>query len=72
MTAAQGTDHAGLQMLNWDGTCLRGGVARWQGCQRNWARTTHRRTPTNQPDQQAQGWVEKVARSVKYSDTPQW
>jgi hypothetical protein len=25
--------------LRRDGACLREGVARWQGCQRNWARS---------------------------------
>ena len=67
MTAAQGTDHASLQMLNWARA-----VARWRGCQRNWAWTTPRTTPTNQPHQQAQRWVENVARSVTDSHTPQW
>ena len=42
MTAAQGTDHAGLQMLDWDGSFLRERVARHQGCQRNWAWTRRR------------------------------
>jgi hypothetical protein len=69
---AEGTDHASLQMLNWDGTFLRERVDRHQGRQRNWARTTPPTTPTNQPHQQAQPWVEKVARSINDSDTPQW
>src|ERR1700677_4405356 len=71
MTALQSTDRAGLPLGK------RGAfeeVARWQGCQRNPARTTPRsslRTPTNRPDHTAQRWVEKVGRSIKGSDTPQ-
>ena len=69
VTVAQGSDHASLQMLDWDGTCLRERVARDQGCRRNWVRTTPRATPTNQPHQRAQPWVEEVVRSVNGSDS---
>jgi hypothetical protein len=56
--------------LRRDGACLREGVARWHGRQRNWARTTPRSTTTNTAHYQPQRWVEKVDRSIKGSETP--
>ena len=53
-----------------DGGWLREGVARRHGRRRNWARTTPRTTPTNTAHQQAHAWCEKVARSIKGSETP--
>jgi len=70
MTDLPGTDHAGVGLLRRDGACLREGVARWQRCQRNAARTMARTTTTNEPNHQPQRWVEKVGRSITNSETP--
>ena len=70
MTTLKDTTGARAGQLRRDGACLREGVARWQGCQRNWARTTPRTTPTNKAHN-PQRWVEKGDRSIKGSDTPQ-
>ena len=49
MTDLLSIDHALAALLRRDGACLREGVARWQGRQRNWARTTPRTPTTNKP-----------------------
>lgn len=64
-------DSACPGQLRRDGACLREGVARWQGRQRNWARTTPRTTTTNTAHHEPHRWVEKVGRSIKGSETPQ-
>ena len=64
-------DSACPDQLRRDGACLREGVARWQGCQRNWARTTPHSTTTNTAHHEPHPWVEKVGRSIKGSETPQ-
>lgn len=69
MTSPQITAPARPGQLRRDGACLREGVARWHGCQRNWARTTPRNTPTDQAHHQPQRWVEKVDRSITNSET---
>jgi hypothetical protein len=71
MTVLPFTDRAGLLVLQRERAWLREGVARWQGCQRNWARTTPPTTPTDRLVHQPQRWVEKVGRSITNSDTPQ-
>ena len=71
MTHREITAPARPGQLRRDGACLREGVARWQGSQRNWARTTPRGTTTNTAHHQPQRWVEKADRSIKGSDTPQ-
>ena len=63
-------DSACPDQLRRDGACLREGVARWQGCQRNWARTTPRSTITNTAHHELHRSVEKVGRSIKGSETP--
>jgi len=64
------TRSARAGLLRRDGACLREGVARWQGCQRNWARMTPHTTTTNQAHHKALRWVEKVGRSITNSETP--
>ena len=71
MTATDTTLASRPLLLLRDGGWLREGVARRHGRRRNWARTTPRTTPTNTAHQQAQAWCEKVARSIKGSETPQ-
>jgi len=75
MTDLPSTDHARPNQLRRDGACLREGLARSHGRQRNPARMTPRsplRTPTNRPPHHAQRWVEKVGRSITNSETPRW
>jgi len=71
MTDSQITAPARPGQLRRDRACLREGVARSHGCERNWARTTPQTTTTNRPHHQPQRWVEKVGRSITNSETPQ-
>jgi hypothetical protein len=71
MTDLVALDSARPGQLRRDGACLREGVARSHGRERNWARTKPRTTPTNMAHHQPQRWVEKVGRSIKGSETPQ-
>ena len=71
MTTLTSTDHALPLVLQRDGACLREGVARSHGRERNWARTKPRTTTTNTAHHQPHRWVEKVGRSIKGSEAPQ-
>ena len=70
MTTLTSTDHALPLVLQRDGACLREGVARSHGRERNWARTKPRTTTTNTAHHQPHRWVEKVGRSIKGSEAP--
>jgi putative transposase len=63
MTTTPSIDRANPLVLQRDGACLREGVARSHGRERNWARTKPRTSTANRPHQQPQRWVEKVGRS---------
>ncbi len=70
MTVAPSTRSARPLVLQRDGACLREGVARRDGCRRNWARTKPRTTITNRPHHNPERLVEKVGRSITNSETP--
>ena len=70
MTAATTIPASRPLPLSWGRACLREGVARSHGCERNWARMKPRPTTTNRPHQYPQRWVEKVGRSITGSETP--
>jgi hypothetical protein len=63
-------DSARPGQLRRDGACLREGVARSHGRERNWARTKPRTTTTTKARPLPQRWVEKVDRSITNSETP--
>src|ERR1035437_2103505 len=70
MTVAPSTSSARPLVLQRDGACLPEGVARRDGCRRNWARTKPRTTITNRPHHNPERLVEKVGRSITNSETP--
>ena len=70
MTTAPRTAQALPLVLQRDGACLREGVARRQGCRRNWAPTSPQTMTTNRPHHHAHHWNKNCVRPITNSETP--